>query len=104
MPKIARFYLKHCVIGFGVSAAFITALLYFNVINLWHLISTSDIGLMALVVFWVLNGIVFAGVQTGVAVMLMAESDDEDRGPRGGIPQLISVPKTVATSQQKPFL
>jgi len=84
MPIIFQFYIKHCLIGFGVSAVFIATLLYFNVANLWHLISTSDVGLMALVVFWVLNGIVFAGVQTGVAVMMMAEDDDDDDDDRRG--------------------
>ncbi|MGJ8556007.1 MAG: hypothetical protein ACSHW6_03130, partial [Sulfitobacter geojensis] len=86
MPVIFRFYIKHCVIGFALSAIFIAGLLWLNVANLWHLISTSDIGLMALVVFWVLNGIVFAGVQTGVAVMLMSEEGDVDAGPKGGSP------------------
>ncbi len=86
MPEIFRFYAKHCLIGFGVSAVFVAALLYLNVANLWHLISTSDVGLMALVVFWVLNGIVFAGVQTGVAVMLMADDDrDDDPGAGDGL-------------------
>ena len=83
MPSIFRFYLKHCAIGFGVSAVFIAAILWLNVANLWHLISTSDIGVMALIVFWVLNGIVFAGVQMGVAIMAMAAEDDDD-GPKGG--------------------
>jgi hypothetical protein len=85
VPKIMRFYVMHCAIGFLVAAVFIAALMYFNVANLWHLISTSDIGLMALGVFWVLNGIVFAGVQTAVAVMLMAEDPDKDDDePKGG--------------------
>jgi hypothetical protein len=87
MPKIMRFYALHCVIGFGVSAVFIAGLLYLNVANLWHLISTSDIGFLALLVFWVLNGIVFAGVQTAVAVMMMAEDPNaDDDTPKGGTP------------------
>ena len=86
MPRIFRFYIFHCVIGFAVAAGFVAALLWFNVANLWHLIRGSDIGLMALVVFWVLNGIVFAGVQTGVAVMLMAEEDEDSADPPGGTP------------------
>lgn len=101
MPIIVRFYIKHCIIGFTVSAVFIATLLWFNVANLWHLISTSDIGVMALVVFWVLNGIVFAGVQTGVAVMLMAEDDGED-GPKGGTPEAL-VPQP-ATAHRRPSL
>ncbi|MEI4260952.1 hypothetical protein [Roseovarius sp. D0-M9] len=83
MPKIARFYILHCTIGFALSALFTIALLWLNVANLWHLISTSDIGVMAVTVFWILNGIVFAGVQCGVAIMLMTEKDDDDE-PRGG--------------------
>jgi hypothetical protein len=97
MPKIFKFYFLHCAIGFAVSAIFVGALLYFNIANLWHLISTSDIGMMALFVFWVLNGIVFAGVQTAVAVMLMAEKDDDDDGPQGGTP----VPVRVAAGQRR---
>ncbi|KIN60418.1 hypothetical protein Z945_1389 [Sulfitobacter noctilucae] len=98
MPNVFRFYIKHCVIGFTVAAGFVGLLLWFNVANLWHLISTSDIGLMALAVFWVLNGIVFAGVQTGVAVMLMAE--DEDHGPKGGTP-VRAVPVRVIATPRK---
>ena len=82
MPRIFRFYIRHCLIGFAISGIFTALLMYFNVANLWHLISTSDIGLMALTVFWVLNGIVFAGAQTAVAFLLMTEP--EDKGPRGG--------------------
>ena len=73
MPIIFRFYIKHCLIGFGISAVFVALLIYFNVANLGHLILGSDIAVLALTVFWILNGIVFAGVQTGVAVMLMSE-------------------------------
>ncbi|MCX7560869.1 hypothetical protein OS190_14935 [Sulfitobacter sp. F26204] len=96
MPKIFRFYFKNCLIGFGVAAAFVGGVLWFNVANLWHLISTSDVGLMAVVVFWVLNGIVFAGVQTGVAVMLMTE--DEDQGPMSGTPVGLIPIRQTATS------
>ncbi|MFD0859872.1 hypothetical protein [Roseovarius aquimarinus] len=84
MPKIVRFYITHCVIGFALAAVFIATLFWFNVANLWHLVSTSDIGIMAAVVFWVLNGIVFAGVQCGVAIMLMTEREDDDDEPGGG--------------------
>lgn len=83
MPKIARFYMIHCLLGFAAAAVFTGLILWFNVGNLWHLISGSDIGFMAVTVFWLLNGIVFAGVQTSVAVMLMAEKDDDE--PRGGL-------------------
>ncbi|GGH29957.1 hypothetical protein SAMN05444007_105263 [Cribrihabitans marinus] len=83
MPKLIRLYITHVLIGFGVAALFIGGLLWLNVGNLWHLISTSDIGLMAVFVLWFANGIVFAGVQFALAVMGMAEKKD---GPRGGTP------------------
>lgn len=90
MPKLIRFYITHCIVGFALAAAFVGAILWLNVANLWHLISTSDIGLMAVIVFWVLNGIVFAGAQTTVALLLMSERDDTDDAPRGGVP--VAVP------------
>lgn len=90
MPKIIRFYILHCVIGFALAAAFTAVILWINLANLWHLVSTSDIGVMAVVVFWVLNGIVFSGVQFGVAVMLLADADDD--GPRGGTSAPVSIP------------
>ncbi len=85
MPKLIRFYIINCVIGFAVAGVFTALILWFNVANMWHLVSGSDIGLMAVVVFWVLNGIVFAGVQFAVAIMLMDDSDDDDDEPRGGM-------------------
>jgi hypothetical protein len=97
MPKLIRFYIINCVIGFTVAAIFTGAIMWFNVANLWHLISGSDIGVMAIIVFWVLNGIVFAGVQFGVAVMLMADKDDDDEGPRGGH----GVPVRVAATAKR---
>jgi len=50
---------------------------------------------MAIVVFWVLNGIVFAGVQMGVAVMAMAE-DDDTKGGGSKAPVTRLVPVTSA--------
>jgi len=88
MPPVLKFYFTHCAIGFAIAATFTGAILWFNVANLWHLVSSSDIGLMAIVVFWILNGIVFAGVQTAIAVMFMQEKDET---PRGGTPVPVRV-------------
>ncbi|SMY06482.1 hypothetical protein [Flavimaricola marinus] len=94
MPRIVNFYILHCVIGFAIAAAFTGAILWFNVANLWHLVSTSSIGMMAVIAFWVLNGIVFAGVQFAIAIMLLADKDDE---PRGGtaVPVRVAAPAPV---------
>ena len=79
MPKLVRFYIRHVLIGFAVAAAFVAMLLWFNVANLWHLISTSDVGLLAAALLWVFHGIVFSGVQFGIAIMRL-----QDEGESGG--------------------
>jgi hypothetical protein len=63
MPRVFRLYLLSALNGFGISMAFVALIFVFNVGNLRHLVGTSDIGVMATVAFWVLNGIVFSGVQ-----------------------------------------
>jgi hypothetical protein len=83
MPQIARFYIRHCLIGFFWAGVFVAALLWWDVARLWTLISGSDVGLLALVLLFVFNGIVFAGVQFGIAIMALAERDDGPRGGRG---------------------
>lgn len=83
MPKLIQLYIRNVVLGFAIAAAFVGMLLWFNVMNLWHLVSTSDAGLLAVFVLWFMHGIVFAGVQFGWAVMALA---DKDSGPRGGTP------------------
>lgn len=85
MPKLIRLYITHVAIGFGIAAAFVAMLLWFNIANLWHLVTHSDQGFLAVLILWVANGIVFAGVQFAIAVMRMKEDDDD--GPRGGIRQ-----------------
>ena len=84
MPELVKMYIRNVLIGFAVAAVFVGGLLWFNVANLWHLISTSDVGLLAVVVLWFAHGIVFAGVQFAWAVMAMAE--DTNGGPRRGTP------------------
>lgn len=82
MPKLIRLYIVNVAIGFAIAAAFVGMMLYFNVANLWHLVTHSDKGLLAVIVLWVANGIVFAGVQFAIAVMRMKDDDDDE--PRGG--------------------
>ena len=100
MPKLVRLYIRNVLIGFGVAAVFVGGLLWLNVMNLWHLVSTSDVGVLAVVVLWFAHGIVFAGVQFGWAVMAMAERDDDRRG---GTPALGALrPLAVKATARKP--
>ena len=75
MPKLVRFYIRHTIIGFIAAAGFVAMLLWFNVANLWHLISTSDVGLLALFMLWMFHGIVFSGVQFGISIMQLGKDD-----------------------------
>ncbi len=83
MPKLIRLYITQVAWGFVISAVFVGVLLAFNVANLRHLITSSEIGLVALAMIWFMNGIVFAGVQFGYKIMSMAEKPG---GPRRGSP------------------
>ncbi|MGR3548021.1 MAG: hypothetical protein ACU0CB_13100 [Roseovarius sp.] len=94
MPKLVRLYITQVAIGFGIAAAFVAMLLWFNVANLWHLVTHSDKGLLAVVVLWFANGIIFAGVQFAIAVMRMKDDDDDE--PRGGHRQRMMVRDYVA--------
>ncbi|MEM9575931.1 MAG: hypothetical protein AAF999_02830 [Pseudomonadota bacterium] len=76
MPRVFRLYLISALNGFGISLAFVALILVFNVANLRHLVGTSDIGVMATVAFWVLNGIVFSGVQFAWALAQMVRADN----------------------------
>jgi phosphotransferase system glucose/maltose/N-acetylglucosamine-specific IIC component len=90
MPKLIRMYIINVAIGFGIAAGFVAMLLYFNIANLWHLVIYSDKGWLAVLVLWLANGIVFAGVQFAIAVMKM--KDDDDDGPGGGLRERVSPP------------
>ena len=98
MPELVRLYIKNIFIGFGLALTFVGLLLWFNVANLWHLISTSDIGYIAIALLVVFNTIVFAGVQFGIAIMRMAEPEDgSGGGKRDAIPsveaaQMVAIP------------
>ncbi len=92
MPKLVRFYILHTLIGFAVAAGFVAMLLWFNVANLWHLISTSDVGLLAAFLLVMFHGIVFSGVQFGIAIMRMGE-DEEGGGRRDPVEsEIIPIP------------
>ncbi|MEO3415275.1 hypothetical protein AAFO92_11520 [Roseovarius sp. CAU 1744] len=82
MPKLIRLYITNVAIGFALAALFVGLLLWFNIANLGHLVAHSDKGWLAVLILWVANGIVFAGVQFAIAVMRMKDDDDDE--PRGG--------------------
>lgn len=82
MPKLVRLYITHVAIGFAISALFLCLVLTLNLFNLAHLILETPSGWIAGLMFFLSNGIVFAGVQFAIAVMNLAE---DDTPPKGGL-------------------
>lgn len=82
MPRVFRLYLISALNGFAISLAFCLLVLALNIADLRRLVSTSDIGVVAMIAFWVLNGIVFSGVQFAFALGRAVQSErPEDYGP-----------------------
>jgi len=82
MPKLIRLYITQAAIGFALAGVVVAMLLWFNIANLWHLVTHSDMGFLAVLVLWVSNGVVFGGVQFAISIMRMKDDDDDE--PRGG--------------------
>ncbi len=95
MPKLIRLYIRNVAIGFAISAGFVAVLLWLNVMNLWHLVTTSDAGLLVVFMLWFMNGIVFAGVQFAWAIMALAKPRDNDRGGTPVAHDFVPLPVTV---------
>ena len=83
MPTLIQFFIRHSLIGFAISAAFVAAIAWFDVMGLGRLFMGSPQGLIGCAMLWFFCGTMFAGAQTGVALFSMHQNEDED-GPRGG--------------------
>lgn len=89
-PDLMRLYLRHCAIGFALSAVFVSLILWYDVVGLRGLVMGSDIGWLAVFLLWFFNGTVFGSVQ--FAIVIMSQADDDDDEPRGGMMIPIRVP------------
>ena len=101
MPKLIRLYIVNVLIGFALALAFVIGLVWLDVAHLRHLILETDSGPLAFVLLVLSNGVVFAGVQFGIAVMRLA---DDDRGPKGGrgVPLARRIPIRVKAAAARP--
>ena len=82
MPKLVRLYIVSVAIGFAIAVAFVAGLLWLDVAGLRGLVLGSQSGWLAGLMLVVFNGIVFAGVQFGYAVMALARDDAGGAGGR----------------------
>jgi hypothetical protein len=101
MPHLVQLYIRQVIIGYAISAAFVALLLYANVANLWHLVSHSDIGWIAVLMLWVFNGIVFAGVQFALALPT-GHGEDRDGGRRDAVPVDLGRPIPIRVEAHAP--
>ncbi|MBC7138517.1 MAG: hypothetical protein H5U17_07150 [Defluviimonas sp.] len=82
MPELVRLYLRNIALGMLLSLVFVGALLWLNVANLWHLVTATREGPIAVVMLVMFNAVIFSGVQFGIAVMRMAAPTDRGDGGR----------------------
>ncbi|MEM9910987.1 MAG: hypothetical protein AAF922_09405 [Pseudomonadota bacterium] len=81
LPRLVRLYIFNCMIGFMLAGCFTGLILWFNVANIGYLVTHVAGGWLAALVFFVLNGIVFSGVQTGIVIMSMDyPGEPKDKG------------------------
>ncbi|PIE08494.1 MAG: hypothetical protein CSA74_02025 [Rhodobacterales bacterium] len=106
MPELVRLYIRNVLVGFGLSAVFVGLLLWFNIANLWQLVSTSPVGWIALAMLLFFNGALFAGAQFAISVMRLEEHDGTPGGGRRvpvatNIPARIAVPVEASASASR---
>jgi hypothetical protein len=96
MPDHIKLILRHAFYGFIVALVFVGGLMYLNVANLWHLVTHTAEGPIALAVLTILCTITFGSVQIGYKIMSMGEENDEPRGgKRDAIPTYDAIPVPI---------
>jgi uncharacterized membrane protein len=101
MPEHIRFILKHAAVGVGLGVAFVAMLLAFDVGGLWHLVTHTAEGPIAVLMLTVFCTITFGSAQIGYKIMSLGEENDDDDDDRGGkrdgafTPDALTVPVRV---------
>jgi hypothetical protein len=81
-PPLVRLLVRNAAFGFAVAGAFIGSLLVFDIGGLGTLVAEQRDGPLAAFVLTFATGLTFGSVQMGIAIMQLAEKD-EDKPPRG---------------------
>ena len=101
MPELVKLYIRSCAIGFLIAAVFVGLLVWLDIAHLGHLVLTSEQGLVALAVLWLLHGVVFAGVQFAWKIMSMAERNDPPGGGLRVVLDQLAVPVPVEEKRRR---
>ena len=90
VPDHIAFILRHGLIGFALALIFVAMLLAFDVAGLWHLVTHTADGPIAVIMLVVFFTITFGAVQIGYQIMMLGEDDDDD-DDQGGLRQPIPI-------------
>ncbi len=102
MPDHIRLILRHAFYGFLIACGFVGMLLYFNVANLWHLVTHTAEGPIAVLILIVFCTITFGSVQIGYKIMTMGEEDDDDKGgKRDALPLADPIPVPIRANARR---
>ena len=93
MPTMVRVYIRSVLTGVVLACCFVGALIALDIAHLRHLILTSDIGWLAVLLLVAFNTIVFGGVQFALAIMGQAETP-----PSRGMKKPVPTQRPVALS------
>ncbi len=100
MPDPIKLILRHAALGGLIAVGFVALLLWLNVGNLWHLVTHTSEGPLALAVLTAFCTITFGSVQIGIRIMAMAE-DQESGGGGKRAPQAVAVPIAVIARDER---
>lgn len=81
IPPAVRFMVMHGLVGFGLAAVFVTAVLWADPGGVGSLILRVG-GWPVVLMLWYFSGLTFGSVQIGTAIMLQNGPDQEPRGGR----------------------
>jgi hypothetical protein len=84
MPPLVRLYLRSVAIGFALAAAFVALLLWADPMGFGGLVLRARPAALPVALLVLFNGIVFSGVQFGIAVMALQDRPAERKAPPGG--------------------
>jgi tetrahydromethanopterin S-methyltransferase subunit E len=69
------FLLRHALIGFGLAAVFVGAVLWSNAFGLGHLLLGAVGHPLPLLLLWFFTGLTMGSIQMGIAVMSLGDEN-----------------------------
>ena len=100
IPVAVRFMVLHGLVGFGLAAVFVAALLWADPGGVGRLILSQG-GIPVIALLWFFTGLTFGSVQIGTAVMLQDGRGDAPRGGRRQRVAAIPVPIRLAARARR---